>query len=74
VLWDQVYGDQFEDEFTALTVLADGGVMIGGSTALKIETPAPPPAPAQPPRGRGPAKPEPPAAEAKLWLLRLGYK
>jgi hypothetical protein len=71
-LWDGNYGDQFDDEFTALTALADGGVLVGGSTAVKLETPAPPPAP---PRGsRAPAKPEPPAAEAKLWLLRLGYK
>ncbi|HEY7607968.1 MAG TPA: protein kinase [Alphaproteobacteria bacterium] len=72
VLWDRNYGDQFDDEFTALTALADGGVLVGGSTALKIEAPAPPSAP---PRGpRAPAKPESPAAEAKLWLLRLGYK
>lgn len=70
VLWDQRYGDQFDDEFTALTALPDGGVLTGGSTALKVETPAP--APARP--ARPGAKPEPPAAEAKLWLLRHGYK
>ncbi len=68
-LWDQQYGDQFDDEFTALTALPDRGVLIGGSTALKLETP--PPAP--PRGGRPPAKPEPPV-EAKLWLLRLGYR
>ena len=73
VLWDKNYGEQFDDEFTALTALTDGGVLVGGATALKTETPAtPPPAP---PRGqRAPAKPEAPAVEAKLWLLRLGYK
>jgi hypothetical protein len=70
-LWDQQYGDAFDDEFTALTALPDGGVLAGGSTALKVE--APPPATPQP-RGRPPAKPEPPPAEAKLWLLRYGYK
>jgi hypothetical protein len=70
-LWDQQYGDAFDDEFTALTALPDGGVLAGGSTALKLE--APPPATPQP-RGRPPAKPEPPPAEAKLWLLRYGYK
>jgi hypothetical protein len=71
VLWDQQYGDQFDDEFTALTALPDGGVLIGGSTALKIEAPAP----TTPPRGGRPgAKPEPPPAEAKIWLQRFGYK
>jgi hypothetical protein len=70
VLWDQRYGDQFDDEFTALAALPDGGVLTGGSTALKTEPPA-----AAPPRPVRPgAKPEPPAAEAKLWLLRHGYK
>ncbi|MCX9076686.1 MAG: hypothetical protein OIN84_01785, partial [Candidatus Methanoperedens sp.] len=29
VLWDQQYGEQFDDEFTALTALPDGGVLIG---------------------------------------------
>jgi hypothetical protein len=72
VLWDQQYGDQFDDEFTALTALPDGGVLIGGSTATKGEAPAAPPTP---PRGGRPgAKPEPPPAEAKLWLQRYGYK
>jgi hypothetical protein len=73
VLWDKNYGEQFDDEFTALTALTDGGVLVGGATVLKTETPATPPA--APPRGqRAPAKPEAPAVEAKLWLLRLGYK
>jgi hypothetical protein len=72
VLWDQRYGDQFDDEFTALTALPDGGVLTGGSTALKVETP--PAAPATPRPARPGAAPEPPAAEAKLWLLRHGYK
>ena len=72
VLWDQQYGDQFDDEFTALTTLPDGGVLIGGSTATKGEAPAAPPTP---PRGARPgAKPETLPAEAKLWLQRYGYK
>ena len=70
LLWEQHYGDQFDDEFTALTALPDGGVLTGGATAVKTEAPAP----ATPPRGQRPgAKPEP-QAEAKLWLLRFGYK
>jgi hypothetical protein len=72
VLWEQRYGDQFDDEFTALTALPDGGVLTGGSTALKVEAPSPAPAPPRPPRPG--AKPEPPPAEAKLWLLRHGYR
>lgn len=69
VLWEQRYGDQFDDEFTALTALPDGGVLTGGSTAQKVDAPAAPARPARPG-----AKPEPPSAEAKLWLLRYGYK
>src|SRR5690606_37382576 len=40
VLWDQRYGDQFDAEFTALTALPDGGVLSGGSTAVKTGAPA----------------------------------
>ena len=59
-LWDQTFGEQFDDEFTALTVLLDGGVMVGGAT-VKIE--------ASP--GSTAARPQ---GEAKLWVMRLGYK
>ena len=67
-LWEKEYGSPFDDEFTALALLPDGGVLTGGGTATKIEQPATPP-PRTPPRGA-----PPPAAEPKLWLLRLGYK
>ena len=71
VLWDQQFGDQFDDEFTALTAMPDGGVLIGGSTAVKVEAPAPAPAP---PRGARPGAKSEPQGEAKLWLQRFGYK
>jgi serine/threonine protein kinase len=68
-LWEKEFGSPFDDEFTALTALPDGGVVTGGGTATKLDLP-PTTAPRTPPR----TKPEPVPAEAKLWLLRLGYK
>ncbi|MCW5770787.1 MAG: hypothetical protein KIT16_04065, partial [Rhodospirillaceae bacterium] len=60
VLWDAIFGDRFDDEFTAVAPLLDGGVVVGGGTASLIEMAAKPQ--------------QPPQAEAKLWLMRLGYK
>ena len=71
-LWEKEFGSPFDDEFTALAALPDGGVVIGGGTATKIETPATPP-PRTPPRTT-PRTEQPISAEPKLWLLRLGYK
>jgi len=70
-LWEKEYGSPFDDEFTALAALPDGGVLIGGGTATKTEAPAAPPR--TPPRAT-PRTDLPVSAEPKLWLLRLGYK
>jgi hypothetical protein len=59
MLWDTIFGEQFDDEFTALAAMADGGVVVGGGTAKLIESTAPK---------------QNPQAEAKLWLMRLGYQ
>jgi serine/threonine protein kinase len=68
-LWEKSLGQQFDDEFTAIVALADGGIVLGGSTATKLDAPPQPPRPA-----RAPPYAQPVQGEAKLWLLRLGYK
>jgi len=68
-LWEKEFGSPFDDEFTALAALADGGVLTGGGTAVKLDVLPP----RTPPRGAPRPDPVIPA-EAKLWLQRLGYK
>ncbi len=65
-LWDTVFGEQFDDEFNALAALPDGGFVVAGSTAIKLESDPLPRA--------GRARPERVDAEARLWVTRLGYK
>jgi hypothetical protein len=72
-LWDKAYGDQLDEEFTAIAVLPDGGVIVGGSANVKGEPPAPPArGPGPPPRGPG-LRGDAAADEARIWLERLGY-
>ncbi len=66
-LWDAVFGEQFDDEFNALAALPDGGFVVAGSTAIKLD--------ADPvPRAGRTRLPDRAEAEARLWILRLGYK
>ena len=71
-LWDKPLGEQFDNEFTALAAMPDGGVLVGGSTAQKVEAPPAPPQPT-PARPQRTPPPKPELAQAKLWLMRLGY-
>jgi serine/threonine protein kinase len=68
-LWDKSYGEQFDDEFTALAMVLDAGVIVGGSAIVKGEAPPS----TRPPPARPGLKGDAAADEAKIWLQRLGY-